>query len=145
MRCRGLPEVANPAFLSGFLCSRLLRVAPYCVLAGIRVVSEVPGLRVASFFLLDWQAATRTAYPQLIEFTLHYTLRWALVSRYRARPRPPRSSSCLDDPQRRPASPSTAFLPTCSKKCSYEPPGVWVSNILPNPSPTFSWACRTPL
>src|SRR5215213_5721449 len=39
MRCRGLPRVANPAFLGEFLCSDLLRVAPYCAPGDIRVVS----------------------------------------------------------------------------------------------------------
>jgi hypothetical protein len=34
-----LQEVANPAYLSDFLFSGLLRVAPYCVPGGIRVVS----------------------------------------------------------------------------------------------------------
>src|SRR5215211_4893959 len=42
MRCRGLPGVANPAFLGGFLFSGLLRVAPYCAPGGIRVVSISP-------------------------------------------------------------------------------------------------------
>src|SRR5215213_4399191 len=37
--CNGLHRLANTAFLSGFLCSKLLRVAPYCVRGGIRVVS----------------------------------------------------------------------------------------------------------
>ncbi len=40
MRCRGLQRLVNPAYLGGFLCSGLLRVAPYCVPGGIRVVSE---------------------------------------------------------------------------------------------------------
>jgi hypothetical protein len=40
MRCRGLHKVANPPYLSGFLCSGLLRVAPYCVPGGVRVVSS---------------------------------------------------------------------------------------------------------
>jgi hypothetical protein len=39
MRCRGLLRVANPHMLGGFLCSGLLRVAPYCVPSGVRVVS----------------------------------------------------------------------------------------------------------
>jgi hypothetical protein len=39
MRCGGLHRNANPAFLGGFLCSGLLRVAPYCAPGGIRVVS----------------------------------------------------------------------------------------------------------
>jgi hypothetical protein len=32
-------RLANPAYLKGFLFSGLLRVAPYCVPGGIRVVS----------------------------------------------------------------------------------------------------------
>ena len=40
MRCRGLHEVAKPAYLEGLICSGLLSVAPYCVLGGIRVVSS---------------------------------------------------------------------------------------------------------
>ena len=40
-RCRGLPRVANPAFLSRFLFSGLLRVAQHCVPGGVRVVSGV--------------------------------------------------------------------------------------------------------
>src|SRR5215217_5172408 len=42
MRCRGLHRLAIPAYLSGFLCSALLRVAPYCVRGGIRLVSNAP-------------------------------------------------------------------------------------------------------
>src|SRR5919107_4191927 len=38
-RCRGLPRVAIPAYLNGFPFSTLLRVAPYRVPGGIRVVS----------------------------------------------------------------------------------------------------------
>jgi hypothetical protein len=34
-----LHELAKPAFPGGFLCSGLLRVAPYCVPGGIKVVS----------------------------------------------------------------------------------------------------------
>ena len=33
--------LANPASLRGFLCSGLLRVAPYCVPGGVRVVSGI--------------------------------------------------------------------------------------------------------
>jgi hypothetical protein len=40
MRCRGVQGVAKPAFLGGFLCCGLLRVAPYCAPSGIRVVSN---------------------------------------------------------------------------------------------------------
>ena len=42
MRCWGLPEVANPVYLEGFLCLGLLYVAPYCVPGGVRVVSISP-------------------------------------------------------------------------------------------------------
>src|SRR5215211_3975765 len=38
----GVQELANAAYLSGFLCSELLRVAPYCVPGGIRVISTAP-------------------------------------------------------------------------------------------------------
>jgi hypothetical protein len=41
MRCRGMHRVANLPFLGGFLFSGLLRVAPYCVRGGVRVVSKV--------------------------------------------------------------------------------------------------------
>ena len=44
---QALQGVANPAYLEGFLCSRLPRVAPYCVPGGIRVVSKARGSRVA--------------------------------------------------------------------------------------------------
>jgi hypothetical protein len=37
---QGLHSLANAAFLSPFLCSGLLRVAPYCAPGGIRVVSK---------------------------------------------------------------------------------------------------------
>ena len=39
---------------------------------------------------------------------------------------------------------STGY-PTASKKCSYKPPGVWLTSILPTPSPTFLCACKMPL
>jgi hypothetical protein len=42
VRCRGVQEIANPAFLGGFLCSGVLSVAPYCVPDGVRVVSISP-------------------------------------------------------------------------------------------------------
>ena len=42
MCCRGLRGLAIPAYLGGFLCSALLRIAPYCAPAGIRVVSILP-------------------------------------------------------------------------------------------------------
>src|SRR5215210_4339454 len=39
MRCRGLHNLANPAFLSRFLFCGLPSVAPYCVTGGVSVVS----------------------------------------------------------------------------------------------------------
>src|SRR5215217_619478 len=47
MRCRSLHGLANPAYLGGFLCSALLRVAPYCVPSGVRSRR----LRAATFLL----------------------------------------------------------------------------------------------
>jgi hypothetical protein len=53
MCCRGLQGFANAAYLSGFLCSGLLRVAPYCVPGGISVVSGgVVLYRLLSILLL---------------------------------------------------------------------------------------------
>src|ERR687890_2854823 len=40
--CWGVQRLANPPYLGGFLRSALLRVAPYCVPGGIRVVSILP-------------------------------------------------------------------------------------------------------
>ena len=40
MRCSGVQRIANDAYLGDFLFSGLLRVAPYCVPGGIRVVSN---------------------------------------------------------------------------------------------------------
>jgi hypothetical protein len=40
MCCRGVHGIANTAYLSGFLCPALLRVARYCVPGGVRVVSN---------------------------------------------------------------------------------------------------------
>src|SRR5687768_13280075 len=42
MRCRGLQRLANAAYLEGFPFPALLRVAPYCVPGGVRVVSTSP-------------------------------------------------------------------------------------------------------
>src|SRR5918994_7727679 len=39
MCCRGLHELANPAYLSRYLFPGLPRVAPYCAPGGVRVVS----------------------------------------------------------------------------------------------------------
>jgi hypothetical protein len=39
-----LQELANAAFLKGFLCSGLPCVAPYCAPGGIRMVSGGDGL-----------------------------------------------------------------------------------------------------
>jgi hypothetical protein len=53
MRCRDLPRVANAAYLEWFPFPALLRVAPYCVRGGIRVVSGSDEFRVAGSFALD--------------------------------------------------------------------------------------------
>jgi hypothetical protein len=49
--------LANPPYLSGFLFSGMLRVAPYCVPGGVRVVSYHPRihlrLRVPSCWFYD--------------------------------------------------------------------------------------------
>src|SRR5215218_2745707 len=42
---QALQGFANPTYLSRFLCSGLLRVAPYCVAGGIRVVSTISRIR----------------------------------------------------------------------------------------------------
>src|SRR5215211_3362947 len=39
MRCRRLLGLANPAYLSRFLCSAMPSIAQYCVPGGVRVVS----------------------------------------------------------------------------------------------------------
>src|SRR5687767_13905932 len=46
-RCRGLQRAAIPPYLKGFPFSTLLRIAPYCVPGGIRVVSEARVLRTS--------------------------------------------------------------------------------------------------
>src|SRR5215208_2955452 len=48
MRCRGLPGVANPAYLSRFPFCALPCVAPYCALGGLRVVSGGGRLSLAA-------------------------------------------------------------------------------------------------
>jgi hypothetical protein len=44
-----LHGLANTAFSSGFLCSGLQAVAPYCARGGVRVVSENRGFGAAAF------------------------------------------------------------------------------------------------
>jgi hypothetical protein len=39
MRCRGVQGISNAAYLSGFSFPALLRVVPYCVPGGMRLVS----------------------------------------------------------------------------------------------------------
>src|SRR5918998_5653362 len=46
MRCKGVQKVAKPAYLEGFPFPALLRVAPYRVPDGIRVVSVAPRIRL---------------------------------------------------------------------------------------------------
>src|ERR687885_1789879 len=45
---RALQGVANPAYLKGFLCTGLPRVAPYCAPGGVRVVSKATAARPAT-------------------------------------------------------------------------------------------------
>lgn len=49
MRCGGLHEVANTAYLKGFFFYDLHRVARYCVRGGVKVVSI--GVRLSTFAL----------------------------------------------------------------------------------------------
>ena len=67
MYCRGLHEVANPAFLSRFLCSGLLRVAPYCVPGGIRVVSTAPRSRPPQALASPWLASADVVWPAMLD------------------------------------------------------------------------------
>jgi hypothetical protein len=99
-RCRGLPRVANPAYLSRFLFYGLPCVAPYCVPGGVRVVSEVRALPVAGSFAPDGRAGKGDGLPATP--LIHARPRFArmLVSRCRARPRPPRTSRRLAGPYR---------------------------------------------
>ena len=52
MGCWALQGFANAAYLEGFPFPALLRVAPYCVPGGIRVVSKDPGLSYVSDFIV---------------------------------------------------------------------------------------------
>src|SRR5215213_3853683 len=70
MRCRGVHKLANPAYLGGFLCSALLRVAPYCVPGGIRVVSKATGSLARS-------GATRLWIVQLTSLQLRFACKVA--------------------------------------------------------------------
>src|SRR5919112_662850 len=54
MRCRGVQRIANAAYLEGFPFPALLRVAPYCVPGGIRVVSGRATATVRQ--QVQWQA-----------------------------------------------------------------------------------------
>jgi hypothetical protein len=85
MRCRGLHRLANPPFLSGFLCSGLPRVAPYCAPGGVRAVSNARGLRRRSL-VLDRRVRMEKSHQQPVKFTLGYDVRWVLVSRCHAQP-----------------------------------------------------------
>jgi hypothetical protein len=80
-----LHRVPNPVHRSRFLYSALPSVAPYCVPGGVKVVSEVRGLHVAGSCPLSKRVGMGRAYPQPFEFTLHDTMRWAVVSRCRTR------------------------------------------------------------
>jgi hypothetical protein len=48
---QGFAELANAAYLSRFLFSGLLRVAPYCAPGGIRVVSNDPNASTEAHLL----------------------------------------------------------------------------------------------
>ena len=48
MRCTGLHKVANSPYLSQFQFSAFPCVAPYCVLGGVRVVSEAGGYHLSN-------------------------------------------------------------------------------------------------
>src|SRR3712207_648555 len=98
MCCCGLHRLANPPYLDGFLVSGLLCVARYCVPGGVKVMSEVRGLHVTGSCPLSKRVGMGRAYPQPFEFTLHDTMRWAVVSRCRTRPQPSRSSPPLAAP-----------------------------------------------
>ena len=81
--------IANAACLEGFLFPGLLRIAPYCVPGGVKVVSEGRRLHVAETFVLGKRVGLGRANPQPVKFTLDDTMRWAVVSRCRARLRSP--------------------------------------------------------
>ena len=70
MRCRGLHEFANTAYVSRFLFSGLLRVAPYCVPDGIRVVSIAPLL------------SGRGVHPKLVQLLLRHASITIALDRY---------------------------------------------------------------
>src|SRR5919112_6246498 len=134
MRCRGLHSLANPAYPSDFLCSELLRVAPYCVPDGVRS----PWVTRRRVLCARWVSRKGDGLPATALVHARPSLARVLVSRCRARPRSPRSSPRLAGRYRRapPASRSTG-LPTSSKNLSYKLPDVWLISLLPRPSPTF--------
>ena len=69
---RGLAEGCNTRILRPVSFSGLPRVAPYRVPGGVRVVSEVRGMRVAGSFALYLRIGIRRAYRQPVELTLHH-------------------------------------------------------------------------
>src|SRR5215212_2995186 len=66
MRCRGLQRLANPAYLSDFLCCGLLHVAPYCAPGGIRTG---PGIRL-SLPSIPSSFRSRSPTPCLVRLTV---------------------------------------------------------------------------
>jgi hypothetical protein len=54
----GVQRNVNPAYLEGFPFPALLRVAPYCIPGGVRVVSEVHRLRVAGSYAAGFALKT---------------------------------------------------------------------------------------
>jgi hypothetical protein len=68
MRCSGVQGIANAAFLGWFLFSGLHTVAPYCVPAGIRMVSISPlYLRPAIVHVYFLPVQTRQNSPLAID------------------------------------------------------------------------------
>ena len=58
-----LQGFANPAYLSGFLCSGLQSVAPYCVPGGVRVVAILLSYLHDAFWWAHLSSSCRTVGP----------------------------------------------------------------------------------
>ena len=82
--CRGLQWLAIPVYLSRFLFSGLLRVAPYCAPDGIRVVSTLPRRRASPDLTSpspDYVASAVGTDPPSDDFNLRRVLRILEVGR----------------------------------------------------------------
>ncbi len=140
--CTKLPREAHEAFISTPFS--LLCVTPYCAPDGVKVVSEVRGLHVAGSFGLSesqWGGPTRNRSSS--RPTTLCDERWYLDAVLGCDLHdPPHVWLVLEDGR----SHLTAhrLLTYLLEQC-IQPPGVWVTSILPTPSPTFLWACRVPL